>query len=191
MIARWAGAALVVVLTVAANSGAAQEWTPQPVPLPAPAKAPAKAPAAAPATAPAKKQLSARDKAILDFAHQQGAQTDKTYLAAEQPADTTTLDPKYAAAYNDYAIGILKHDRDTYNWNHTSSVIIFYMVMFLVLSGVWFSWMQFRIAHHPATAQRTVSTATATPVTTDGAALATTGPTPPAAIVTQQQDSVT
>jgi hypothetical protein len=44
----------------------------------------------------------------------------------------------------------LNHDREAYEWHHISSIIIFFVVVFLVLSGVWFSWMQFRLAHHHA-----------------------------------------
>jgi hypothetical protein len=63
------------------------------------------------------------------------------------PAQKAAADPRFTRAYTDYLIWALEHDRATYRWNHISSIVIFYVVMFLVLSGVWFSWMQFRLAH--------------------------------------------
>src|SRR6185437_10123762 len=116
----------------------------------------------------------------------------KALHSPDAPADPGQ-DPRYAAAYTDYAIWVLEHDRKSYEWHHTSSVIIFYVVIFLVLSGVWFSWMQFRAAHHhPVAAQRTVSTATANPAGGDGAGQAAGGdPAQASTVVTEQKDSVT
>jgi hypothetical protein len=181
MTARWAGLALVAVAIASTAASRASTETQQ-----------KKAPHPAPVVHPVQESLPDPTRAIIDLAHRQAAETEKKALASGNEFVDTAHDPKYAAAYTDYAIWILDHDRKTYEWNHTSSIIIFYMVMFLVLSGIWFSWMQFRIAHHPVAAQRTVSTATATPVAGGGTAALVPGDQPqPAAMVTQQQDSVT
>ena len=48
--------------------------------------------------------------------------------------------------YWKYQVEVLKHSRKVYAWQHISSIIIFYVVVFLVLVGVVFSWLQFRAA---------------------------------------------
>jgi glucose uptake protein GlcU len=40
--------------------------------------------------------------------------------------------------------------RKVYAWQHISSIIIFYVVIFLVLVGVLFSWLQFKAAAYKA-----------------------------------------
>jgi len=99
-----------------------------------------------------------------------------------QPIEPET-DPRVAKAYSDYLIWALDHDRATYRWHHVSSIIIFFVVIFLVLSGVWFSWMQFRHAHRLPSQDITATVTSATTQTpaTPGAPL----------IATQEKDSVT
>ena len=52
----------------------------------------------------------------------------------------------YNEAYWRYERDAIEHKRKVYAWQHTSSIIIFYVVIFLVLIGVLFSWLQFRAA---------------------------------------------
>ena len=53
---------------------------------------------------------------------------------------------EYDEAYWHYQRDAIEHTRKVYAWQHVSSVIIFYVVIFLVLIGVLFSWLQFRAA---------------------------------------------
>jgi len=52
----------------------------------------------------------------------------------------------YNVEYWKYQVKVLEHSRKVYAWQHISSIIIFYVVVFLVLVGVVFSWLQFRAA---------------------------------------------
>jgi hypothetical protein len=132
------------------------------------------------------------NRAILEEANKKAKEAEKQALQSPSAPADPAQDPRYTAAYTEYAIWVLQHDRKSYEWHHTSSVIIFYVVIFLVLSGVWFSWLQFRAGHHhPIAAQRTVSTATATPAAVGAAVTPTSDPTQPAAVVTEEKDSVT
>src|SRR6185437_14361546 len=208
MMLRWAGVALIAV-SAAWTAGAcgalagAQEFVPT-APLEKPAQPKPAAPKRTqefvppatqqkPVVHPEKEVLPDPNRAILEEANKMAKAAEaKALHSPDAPADPGQ-DPRYAAAYTDYAIWVLEHDRKSYEWHHTSSVIIFYVVIFLVLSGVWFSWMQFRAAHHhPVAAQRTVSTATATPAGGDGAGQAAGGdPAQASTVVTEQKDSVT
>jgi hypothetical protein len=52
----------------------------------------------------------------------------------------------YNEAYWKYQREVIDHTRKVYAWQHISSIIIFYVVIFLVLIGVLFSWLQFKAA---------------------------------------------
>ncbi|MGC1300604.1 MAG: hypothetical protein WA869_36715 [Alloacidobacterium sp.] len=52
----------------------------------------------------------------------------------------------YNEAYWKYQREVIDHTRKVYAWQHISSIIIFYVVIFLVLMGVLFSWLQFKAA---------------------------------------------
>lgn len=52
-------------------------------------------------------------------------------------------------AYYDYRISGLRHRAEVYAWQLTSSQITFVVVIFLVLVGIFFSWLQFRISLRP------------------------------------------
>jgi glucose uptake protein GlcU len=52
----------------------------------------------------------------------------------------------YNEAYWKYQREVIDHTRKVYEWQHISSIIIFYVVIFLVLVGVGFSWLQFKAA---------------------------------------------
>ena len=153
------------------------------------------APVAQPKPAPhlEPERLPDPNRAILDEAIKKAKAAEEKALHSPSAPGDPTQDPRYAAAYTDYAIWVLQHDRKSYEWHHTSSVIIFYVVIFLVLSGVWFSWMQFRAAHHhPVTAQRSVTTARAAPAAGDGALPAlTVDQGAGSAVVMEEKDSVT
>jgi hypothetical protein len=53
---------------------------------------------------------------------------------------------EYDEAYWHYQRDAIEHTRKVYAWQHVSSIIIFYVVIFLVLVGVVFSWLQFKAA---------------------------------------------
>jgi hypothetical protein len=53
---------------------------------------------------------------------------------------------RFAAADYEYDIAALKHRRASLHWQLTSSKIIFWVVIGIVLSGIIFSALQFRIA---------------------------------------------
>jgi hypothetical protein len=57
-----------------------------------------------------------------------------------------TSSPRLLAAQEAYDIANLKHREEVFNWQHTASVIIFWMVLSLVLAGVTFSAIQFGVA---------------------------------------------
>ncbi|WP_298293737.1 hypothetical protein [uncultured Litoreibacter sp.] len=61
--------------------------------------------------------------------------------------------PEVAKAANTYAVGYytnltegLVHRRKVFEWQYTSSLIIFFVVIGIVLIGLYFSWMQFHAA---------------------------------------------
>ena len=56
----------------------------------------------------------------------------------------------YDEAYWKYQRDAIEHTRKVYIWQHISSIIIFYVVIFLVLVGVLFSWLQFKAAAYKA-----------------------------------------
>ncbi len=52
-------------------------------------------------------------------------------------------DEALVAFYN-YQISGFQHRREVFSWQHYSTIIIFFVVIFLVLAGLYFSWLQFR-----------------------------------------------
>jgi len=71
--------------------------------------------------------------------------------AAPQSESVPSANPSPAHAdYNDaywkYQRGSLDHLRKIYAWQYLSSIVIFFVVIFLVLMGVLFSWLQFKAA---------------------------------------------
>ncbi len=88
------------------------------------------------------------NQAILDAAK---ARSDAAKAKPGQAKDLDDIeDARLDQAKTDYAIWSLKHAEAAYEWQHISTIIIFFVVVFLVLAGVVFSWMQFKIArHHP------------------------------------------
>jgi len=61
---------------------------------------------------------------------------------ARQPGPSTNLQ----TALDEYELWNLKHRAATFQWQFTASRIIFWMVISLVLAGVAFSAIQFRVA---------------------------------------------
>ncbi len=56
-----------------------------------------------------------------------------------------------AAAQTDYDIWSLQHRRATFEWQYTSTIIIFWAVIVLIAAGLMLSFMQFRAAaKHPS-----------------------------------------
>ncbi|HSY70588.1 MAG TPA: hypothetical protein VK798_00035 [Alloacidobacterium sp.] len=64
--------------------------------------------------------------------------------ASNGPASKAQAD--YNEAYWKYQRDAIEQTRKVYAWQHVSSIIIFYVVIFLVLVGVLFSWLQFKAA---------------------------------------------
>lgn len=73
---------------------------------------------------------------------------DGAFFAQALARASDPEEKKLEMAKTEYAIWTLEHARTAYEWQHLSTVIIFFVVVVLVLSGVGFSWMQFRAAHH-------------------------------------------
>lgn len=64
---------------------------------------------------------------------------------AQQTAVQPKADARVVAAETEYAIANYRHRADTFRWQLTSSKIIFWMVIGLVLAGVIFSAIQFGV----------------------------------------------
>lgn len=101
----------------------------------------------------AKKPMDNGRAAALQSAHQDNtAQTrgtsDQGRAAALQAVheDQNAASSDYERAYWNYRALMLEHDLKVYRWSHVASIIIFYLVIFLVLVGVLFSWLQFKAA---------------------------------------------
>jgi hypothetical protein len=78
------------------------------------------------------------------------------------------LDYKYRQEFTAYKIRVINEHERVYHWQYISGIVIFFVVMLLVLCGVWFSWMQFQLAHHTPAAAATAATTIV--ATTSGAA---------------------
>jgi hypothetical protein len=81
--------------------------------------------------------------------------------AGEIAAQQELANAKRITAEADYQAWSLKHAEEAYEWQHTSTIIIFFVVILLMVAGVVFSWIQFRqgMHHHPVAAiASTVST---------------------------------
>ena len=61
-------------------------------------------------------------------------------------SNTDKAQADYNREYWLYQRDVLNHSRKVYAWQHISSIIIFFVVIFLVLVGVVFSWLQFKAA---------------------------------------------
>jgi hypothetical protein len=66
------------------------------------------------------------------------------------PDGTVSLQSAFKAYY-DYRVSGYQHRQRVFAWQLLSSRIIFVVVIFLVLVGVYFSWLQFRAAMRPGT----------------------------------------
>jgi hypothetical protein len=99
------------------------------------------------AAAPAKK---AAPRAAANSSIYERAKMDADQAGSDGPATGSASTDQAQADYNveywKYQIESLRHSRKVYAWQHISSIIIFYVVIFLVLVGVVFSWLQFRAA---------------------------------------------
>ncbi len=74
----------------------------------------------------------------------------------DTPADLTSLDAStrehYQAAlraYYDYRVRGFRHRGEIFDWQLTSSKVTFVIVLVLVVVGIYFSWLQFRISLQP------------------------------------------
>jgi hypothetical protein len=75
------------------------------------------------------------------------AAADHPESSVEMPgSDGDKAQADYNREYWLYRRDVLNHSRRVYAWQHTSSIIIFFVVIFLVLVGVAFSWLQFKAA---------------------------------------------
>jgi hypothetical protein len=71
----------------------------------------------------------------------------------------------YNEAYWKYQRDAIEHTRKVYAWQHVSSIIIFYVVIFLVMVGVLFSWLQFKAAAYKAESQELDASMTGVKIT--------------------------
>ena len=67
----------------------------------------------------------------------------KDPLLGNGPAET----PKMLEAREEYVVYAWKNRRDAFAWQSISTKMIFLIVIFVVLAGLYLSWMQFRAAH--------------------------------------------
>jgi hypothetical protein len=74
--------------------------------------------------------------------------------------------PKVLQAREEYSLFTWKNRQDAFVWQSVSTKIIFAVVILVVLSGLYLSWMQFNFAHN--------APLKVTPPSTEGPALATT-----------------
>jgi|HubBroStandDraft_3_1064219.scaffolds.fasta_scaffold05225_4 uncharacterized membrane protein len=90
---------------------------------------------------------------------------------AEPAFDPATRDRQLAAwrAYYDYRISGLRQRGAVYGWQLASSKITFAVVIFLVLVGIYFSWLQFRLSLRPRPAPVPAGAALATTVAPEAA----------------------
>lgn len=63
-----------------------------------------------------------------------------------QDSSALNLQKKYSAARIEFAISSLQHRRRVFDWQHASSIIIFWVVIIIVFIGLIFSGIQFYIS---------------------------------------------
>jgi hypothetical protein len=114
-----------------------------------------------PATQPAQAvagQASAKAALVEDFDPRKVSEPlpNPGNLAQYAPDPGATLDPatrdrQQAAwrAYYNYRVWAFQHRTELYDWQLTSSRVTFVVVILLVLIGVFFSWLQFRLSLRP------------------------------------------
>jgi hypothetical protein len=56
--------------------------------------------------------------------------------------------PKMLQAREEYAVFTLKNRQDAFAWQSVSTKVIFWVVIIVVLAGLYLSWMQFNFAHN-------------------------------------------
>src|SRR4029077_6997445 len=108
---------------------------------------------------------------LVDGFDPRGQQT--SLETPESPAEAASFDAatrgrQQAAwrSYYDYRVWGFRHRVELYNWQLLSSQVIFVAVLFLVIVGIYFSWLQFRLSLRP---RPTVATAAVHAVAGSGA----------------------
>jgi hypothetical protein len=87
----------------------------------------------------------------LEKARQAAEQAHAAAEEANVDGFRAPADQKLADAEAEYGVFSLKHAEKAYEWQHTSTIIIFWVVIMLMVAGIVFSWIQFRQGmHHPA-----------------------------------------
>jgi hypothetical protein len=84
-------------------------------------------------------------KVNKEYAHQHQGDSTLTTIAALSKRDSLL-----AKALNDYYMFGLAHRKRAFEWNLDSSIIIFWVVIFLVMTGIVFSGLQFYKALYEA-----------------------------------------
>lgn len=69
-----------------------------------------------------------------------------TTIINQQTLTEMALREALLKAEYEYDISVYKHRRKIFDWQHTSSVLIFWVVILIVLIGLFFSGMQFYIS---------------------------------------------
>lgn len=121
---------------------------------PAPAAAPAPSSAAAPEPSAAKAAGSRSRAALVDLfepspADLPGSAPKAAFcLSAPDPAtiapETRRAEQAAWRAYYEYKARGLAHRGEVFAWQLASEKAIFVVVLFLVIAGIYFSWLQFR-----------------------------------------------
>jgi len=108
-----------------------------------------------------------RAQSSADILRRAQARTD-TILATEPTAQAYQSETqlRYNNAYWQYQTDVIRHRRKVYDWQHTSSIWIFAVVILIVLSGIGFSGIQFYIA--AKSAQLSAATSSNIEVSSDG-----------------------
>lgn len=97
---------------------------------------------------------------ILDEEKQKGKQEPGNALLPDVPSaevldeDTKALYASAMREYYGYRVSGYRHRREVFAWQLYSSKIIFYVVIFLVLAGIYFSGIQFHRSHGREAASR-------------------------------------
>lgn len=98
------------------------------------------------------KKLDARADSTLDL-----MQEFESALAQDSSALAPSilgLKKRYNAALTEFHISSLQHRRRVFDWQHTSSIIIFWVVIIIVFIGLIFSGIQFYISMQSSLASK-------------------------------------
>jgi hypothetical protein len=100
-------------------------------------------------------------EAIADAEAKGDGDNDHRYVTEDGLVET----PKILAAREEYLVDVWRNRRDVYAWQSTSTKMIFVLVIVVVFSGLYLSWMQFHFAHTASFRTTAANTESRTSVT--------------------------